>query len=151
MSPKYLERVAQAFCFAAKPVRFIPFSLGHINNTFFVDCGEGNPQYILQRINTGIFQNPGQLMFNIKEISLHIARKVADEGGDSSRRSRTVIATNYGGDFYVDPDGGCWRAFLEIEMWFPMILPMIPRYCIKAQLPLAAFEATIRLSGRRSL
>lgn len=115
MSPKYLERVAQAFCFVAKPVRFIPFSSGHINNTFFVDCGEGNPQYILQRINTGIFQNPGQLMFNIKEISLHIARKVADEGGDPSRRSRTVIATNYGGDFYVDPDGGCWRAFLEIE------------------------------------
>lgn len=115
MSVKYLERAAQAFCFAAKPVRFVPFSSGHINSTFFVDCGGGNPQYILQRVNTDIFQDPRHLIFNIKDVSLHIARKVAAEGGDPARQSRTVIATKAGDDFYVDPDGGCWRAFLEID------------------------------------
>lgn len=56
MSIKYLEEAGNAFQFAAKPVRYERCDTGHINNTFFVDCGVGNPKYILQRVNTDIFK-----------------------------------------------------------------------------------------------
>ena len=118
MSAKYLEDAAAAFCFAAAPVRFAPLSAGHINYTFLVDCGEESPQYILQRVNTDVFRCPRRLMSNVKGISRHIAEKVARSGGDPQRMARTIIETKAGDDCYIDPEGGFWRAFLEIENVF---------------------------------
>ena len=39
-----------------------PYGNGHINDTYCVTY----PRYILQRINTGIFKNPDELMENIE-------------------------------------------------------------------------------------
>ncbi len=115
MPVKYLNKAAEAFAFAAAPVHLKPLSAGHINHTFLADCGAGNPQYILQRINTEIFSHPHELMSNIKGISRHIAHKAAQSGGDPGRMARTVIETKSGEDYYIDPDGKYWRAFLEID------------------------------------
>ncbi len=115
MSIKYLEEAGNAFQFAAKPVRFERCDTGHINNTFFVDCGEGNPQYILQRVNTEIFKKPLELMSNIKGVCLHVAKKIEQEGGNPDREVRKIIQTKDGDDYYVDPDGRYWRAYLEID------------------------------------
>ena len=118
MSTEYLARAAQAFCFAGPPVHFTPLSAGHINNTFLVDCGEGSPKYILQRVNTEVFPDPRRLMSNVKGVSLHIAGKVIQAGGNPRRMARTVVETKDKDDCYIDPDGGFWRAFLEIENVF---------------------------------
>ena len=115
MSIKYLEEAGNAFQFAAKPVHFERCDTGHINNTFFVDCGEGNPQYILQRVNTEIFKKPLELMSNIKGVCLHVAKKIEQEGGNPDREVRKIIQTKDGDDYYVDPDGRYWRAYLEID------------------------------------
>ena len=48
MPVKYLDKAAEAFQFAAAPIHLQPLSAGHINYTYLVDCGAGNPQYILQ-------------------------------------------------------------------------------------------------------
>lgn len=118
MSAKYLEDAAAAFCFAAAPVHFAPLSAGHINYTFLVYCGEKSPQYILQRVNTDIFRCPRRLMSNVKGVSRHIAEKVVRSGGDPRRMARTIIETKTGDDCYIDPEGGFWRAFLEIDNVF---------------------------------
>lgn len=115
MPVKYLDKAAEAFQFSAAPVRLKPLSAGHINYTYLVDCGAGNPQYILQRVNTEIFKNPYELMSNIKGVSRHIARKAAQNGGDPGRMARTIIETKSGDDYFIDPDGGYWRSFLEID------------------------------------
>lgn len=106
------------FVLPGRPVHFTPLSAGHINNTFLVDCGEGSPKYILQRVNTEVFPDPRRLMSNVKGVSLHIAGKVIQAGGNPRRMARTVVETKDKDDCYIDPDGGFWRAFLEIENVF---------------------------------
>ena len=115
MSVKYLEEAGIAFDFAAEPVKYERCDAGHINDTYFVSCGDGNPGYILQRVNTGIFKDPIKLMANIKGVCTHVAAKIAAEGGDPDREVRKIIQTKSGDDYYVDPDGCYWRAYLEIR------------------------------------
>ena len=115
MSVKYLEEAGKAFDFAAEPVKYERCDAGHINDTYFVSCGDGNPGYILQRVNTGIFKDPIKLMANIKGVCTHVAAKIAAEGGDPDREVRKIIQTKSGDDYYVDPDGCYWRAYLEIR------------------------------------
>jgi len=115
MEVKYLDMAGAAFDFAAPPVRFKRCDTGLISDTFFIDCGEGKPGYILQKINTEIFPEPDKLMSNIKGVCSHVAKKVEAEGGDPLREVRTVISTKSGEDYFVDPDGCYWRAFLEIS------------------------------------
>ena len=105
MSVKYIEEAGSAFAFAAAPVSYERCDAGHINDTYFVNCGEGNPKYIMQRVNTDIFKDPIQLMSNIKGVCLHVAKKIKAAGGDSDREVRKIIETKSGDDYYVDPDG----------------------------------------------
>ncbi len=114
MGVSYLDMAGAAFDFAAPPVEYKRCNAGLISDTFFIDCGVGNPGYILQKINTEIFPEPDKLMANIKGVCSHIAKKVEEAGGDPLREVRTVVGTKDGKDYFVDPDGCYWRAFLEI-------------------------------------
>ena len=49
-----LEKVVENFSVKAG---IVPYGNGHINDTYFVSCGEGNPKYIMQRVNTDIFKD----------------------------------------------------------------------------------------------
>ncbi len=115
MEVKYLSMAGAAFDFAAPPVNFKRCNSGLISDTFFIDCGEGMPGYILQKINTEIFTEPEKLMSNIKGVCTHVAKKIEEAGGDPLREVRTVISTKSGEDYFVDPEGCYWRAFLEIS------------------------------------
>lgn len=114
MEVKYLDMAGAAFDFAAPPVSFKRCDSGLISDTFFISCGKDKPGYIIQKINTEIFTAPHALMSNIKGVCTHVAKKIAAEGGDPLREVRTVIPTKSGDDYFVDPDGCYWRAFLEI-------------------------------------
>ena len=116
-----------------------PLSAGHINYTYLVDCGAGNPQYILQRVNTEIFKNPFELMSNIKGVSRHIACKAAQSGGDPGRMARTIIETKSREDYYIDPDGGYWRSFLEIDDVVSFDFPGSPELFYKSAVAFGRF------------
>ena len=73
---------------------------GHINDTYLVETDEN--KFILQKINTGIFKNPEQLMDNISRITEHLKKKIRDLGGDEERETLTVIKTDDGDLFYTD-------------------------------------------------
>lgn len=139
MPVKYFDMASEAFQFAAVPIRLKPLSAGHINYTFLVDCGEGNPQYILQRVNTEIFQKPFELMSNIKGVSRHIARKALQNGGDPDRMARTIIETKSGEDYFIDPDGGYWRSFLEIDNVVSFDFPDGPELFYKSAVAFGRF------------
>jgi Ser/Thr protein kinase RdoA (MazF antagonist) len=93
-----------------------PYGSGHINDTYRVimqDAGTAQP-FILQRINTAIFKNPVALMENIQRVTSHLASRVANQP-DCGRRALTLIPTRDGHAWYVDPNGGYWRAYPFIE------------------------------------
>ncbi|MBQ2729685.1 MAG: aminoglycoside phosphotransferase family protein [Clostridia bacterium] len=139
MEVKYLDLAGAAFDFAAPPVNFKRCNTGLISDTFFIDCGEGKPGYILQKINTEIFREPEKLMSNIKGVCSHIAKKVEEEGGDPLREVRTVISTKTGEDYYIDPEGGFWRAFLEISDVISYDYPDSPELFYKSAVAFGRF------------
>lgn len=91
---------------------------GHINSTFLVASsgGAGERRFILQRINSSVFRDPGALMQNLGRISRHLrARLEREGGGDLDRRVLSLVPTLDGADFFVDGAGGHWRCFPFIE------------------------------------
>ncbi len=139
MEVKYLDMAGAAFDFAAPPVSFKRCDSGLISDTFFISCGEDKPGYIVQKINTEIFTDPHALMSNIKGVCTHIAKKIAAEGGDPLREVRTVIPTKGGDDYFVDPEGCYWRAFLEIPNVVSYDFPETPELFYKSAIAFGKF------------
>lgn len=52
-----------------------PLGQGHINETYLLDPGNGDPKYVLQKINKDVFGDPHHLMENIQTIRSHVAIK----------------------------------------------------------------------------
>ena len=73
---------------------FQPITAGHINHTYAVFVvGEQHPKYVLQKINTDVFQKPDELIANIKGVCSHIRRKIIERGGDPMRETLTLLPT----------------------------------------------------------
>lgn len=65
--------------FIDEPVSNIsPLGQGLINDTYLVESESG--KFVLQRINTAIFQDPDLLMYNIVAVTSHIRRKLEQQG-----------------------------------------------------------------------
>lgn len=95
------------------------YGSGHINDTFKVECASGR-KYILQRINTGIF-NPDVVMDNIRRVTAHIASKGA--------KTLEVVS-------YVNP----WRLYVFIEGAHTVDLITEPAQAFKAAEAFAGFQ-----------
>ncbi|MEE0944134.1 MAG: aminoglycoside phosphotransferase family protein [Clostridia bacterium] len=85
-----------------------PFGNGHINDSYIA---ESNPTYILQKINSNVFKNPHQVMENIVNVTEHLKRKVAENGGDVERETLSVIKTIDGENLYKAEDGNYFRMY----------------------------------------
>jgi hypothetical protein len=68
----------------------------------------------LQRINVNVFKDPVALMQNVERVTTHLAAQVAGEP-DSGRRVLTLIPARDGRNWYVDPEGGYWRAYYFVS------------------------------------
>ena len=90
---------------------------GHINCTyrvFFYRHGEFK-DYILQSVNTYVFQNPVQVMENISAVTEFVRAKIKS-GGRSAKRYVLHYAKTEDGKYYtVLPDGGFWRCCRFID------------------------------------
>lgn len=76
---------------------------GHIHDSFLVsDCGFSEKAYLLQRINTEVFQNPRQLMENIFTICRHLR-----SNEPNAVNLRMIPCRN--GDLFFENESGCWR------------------------------------------
>ncbi len=89
-----------------------PYGNGHINDTFIIT---EKPNFLLQRINTDVFKNPGEVMENIENVTVHIKKKLIERGKDPTRCTLTVIKTRDGKRYYEDPYGNCFRVFSFID------------------------------------
>lgn len=81
---------------------------GHINDTYVV---HSEPQYILQRINKNVFNDPSKVMENIVGVTKFLREKIIKAGGDPDRETLNVINTVDGKSYYVHDDGEYYRVY----------------------------------------
>ena len=116
---KYLQNALDAFDFGGgEVVGAVRYGKGHINDTFCVHTQPGeNPcrRFILQRISSGAFHHPEQLMANIVGVTSYLSKEIAAAGGDPTRETMQVCLTKDGKSFYADEEGGAWRVYPFIE------------------------------------
>lgn len=90
-----------------------PIGCGHINDTLKVTFrhADAETDYILQRINTGVFKNPDELMENVDRVTAYLADRIRKNGGDPARETLTVYLTKDGNRYYRTADGECMRVY----------------------------------------
>lgn len=118
VDPSLLVEIPRRFQLLGDVLGIDPYGTGHINDTFVVTCDQaGEPvRYLLQRLNTGIFKTPRELMKNISEVTGHIRGKLKKRGEPFTRKVLTLLpTTDSGGYFLDDPELGFWRCYLFIE------------------------------------
>lgn len=111
------QTVAAAFCLKGTPITITPYGNGHINDTFLLTCkdGESERKYILQRINSSIFQDPPALMENMANVTAFLRKNIAQKGGNPERETLNVIKTKSGENYHIDSCHSYWRVFLFID------------------------------------
>ena len=90
---------------------------GHINMTYKVYYYRGGEMkdYILQRVNTYVFQDPVGVMENISSVTEFIRAKIKATGA-SAKRSVLHYSKTENGEYYtLLPDGGFWRCCRYID------------------------------------
>lgn len=68
----------------------VPFGDGLINDTFCTDDGK----YLVQRINTAVFNDLDGLMHNIELVTEHLKTKIIAENGNPERQTLTIVKTD---------------------------------------------------------
>ena len=107
-----LQEIAAKFDLRGTATSIKPLGEGFINDTLLVCVdGEEQPAYILQRKNHVVFPDVPAMMQNIKMVTEHIKKKVADP----LRETLTVIPTKDGALYYKDEDGNFWAVCLYIS------------------------------------
>ena len=92
------------------PVSCERYGHGHINETYRVLTAEGG-DYILQKLNRGVFKNPEQVMENIALVTEHIGKKLVAKGQDPLRGTLHLCKADDGKPYNIDGDGELWRVF----------------------------------------
>lgn len=93
-----------------------PFGGGHINDTFlFRPAGDSAHQYVLQRINSGAFPHPNEVMENMYRVTEHLRARIAERGGDPERETLRLLKTNDGALFLTDRNGDVWRSYRFVD------------------------------------
>ena len=113
-----VSKIASQFNFVGERLDARPHGTGHIHDTTVVRfrSAEGSVQrYILQRLNTNVFQQPERLMENIESITVHLRTKILADGGDSMRQTLNLVPARDGKPFVRTGAGEYWRAFHFIE------------------------------------
>ncbi len=115
-------RIAGTFATPSEAVRIRPISDGHIHETYWCTCRDGS-DYVLQRINTGVFADPVGVMRNIVS--------VLEAGGSTGeiRLPALVSARDSVADDLpvVRWDDGWWRLWHAIAGSIPAPIPAGPR------------------------
>ena len=105
------EKISENFKLEGEVISAVKYGSGHINDTFLVTTkvNGGERKYILQRINKNVFKRPDLLMNNFALVTGHLAKKIAENGGDVKRETLNLIKTFEDGDYYESPEGDYWR------------------------------------------
>lgn len=94
------------------------FGSGLIHDTWLCSFTEGDTphQYILQRINTAVFQQPQKLMENMAVVTSHIVSRLRTQGVAAPEKHALSLVPAWSGKSYVlDSSREYWRVFPFID------------------------------------
>ncbi len=114
---KQIRDVCDKFGLTGEYRSYEVINSGHINTTYkvyFFRDGELK-DYILQRVNTYVFQNPVAVMDNISSVTEYIRAKIKEKQATAKRNVLHYSRTD-GQEYYTYmPDGGFWRCCRYID------------------------------------
>ena len=112
-----LKNVLKNFSICGDLVSVEPYGNGHINVTYLAVYNENGKtvRYILQKINSKLFNPVEKLMRNIELVTEFNRKKIVENGGDPDRESLTIVRTNDGKTFYKTEDDEYFRVYIFIE------------------------------------
>ena len=123
-----------------------PYGTGHINDTFLATFDQaGTPvRYTLQHINTNIFKDPAGLMDNVKRVTEHSRRRLAEtHAAEPSRRALKLVPSVTGDVLHFDADGQAWRCYLFVEKCHTVDIVDSPASAFEAARAFARFQALL--------
>jgi Ser/Thr protein kinase RdoA (MazF antagonist) len=99
-----------------------PHGSGIIHNTYLVKLSRGDGRFILQRMNTQVFKNPELIMHNLQIVGEHVRErtKFVDHTLFKEWQVINIIPARDGRNFFIDPEGGYWRALSFIRGASPL-------------------------------
>lgn len=111
------QKILSNFLINGKFVSCQPYGNGHINETYLAVFDESGKtkRYILQKINSTLFNPVEKLMKNIELVTEFNRKKVKERGGDPDRESLTIVKTIDGKTFYKKDDNDYFRVYIFIE------------------------------------
>ncbi|MEL6139302.1 MAG: phosphotransferase [Cyanobacteria bacterium J06628_6] len=107
-----LMQIADQFNTGGRVQTIKPLGSGNINDTFQVLLDNSPaPYFVLQRLNTQVFQQPHQVMHNICCFTEHVQRRLDRLTLQAGRRwvVPRVIRTHQGHDHWLNAQGEFWR------------------------------------------
>ena len=104
----------EAFERGGKIVNVEQFTAGLINATYLIETDRAE-KYILQKINTFVFKNPAELMFNIVGVTKHITEKIKENGGNYKRENLNFLPCKTDDFYYCDDNNGAWRMYIYVD------------------------------------
>ena len=112
-----LKLVLDNFDINGELVSVDPYGEGHINRTYLAvyNNNGARKRYILQKINSTLFNPVENLMSNIVAVTEFNRAKIREKGGDPDRESLTVIKTKNGNWFYKRDENSYYRVYVFIE------------------------------------
>lgn len=111
-----MKNIAALFKIENKVEQICPLGNGLINDSFLVATSGNAPDYVLQKINTGIFPDVEALQRNIDVVTNHIRKKLENEGEkDIDRKVLRFIPAVSDGKTYSNVGSEYWRMSEFIE------------------------------------
>ncbi|OUW17240.1 MAG: hypothetical protein CBD18_05135 [Opitutales bacterium TMED158] len=112
------ESIAANFDVPGQVVTVLNIDTGNVNDTYRVikRTTYSEVQFVLQRISQAVFPNPDLVMSNMKAITDYAHERLEENASQSRRiwQLPRVIQTTDGKDYFLDENGGYWRALSMI-------------------------------------
>lgn len=136
-----LFHIAEGFLPAGALHTIAPLGIGNINDSFLA---EGTEKYVLQRINTDVFQDPKGVMRNIQLTCTHLEEKIRAEGKDPWRESLQFLPTRTDGTLlYTAEDGTAWRMYRFVDDVITLQNASSPDAAYKAAFAFGRFQSRL--------
>lgn len=114
---KTLKEVCERFLIEGEFRRFEVINSGHINTTYRVYYFRNGEEkdYIVQRVNTYVFQNPIEMMENISSVTEFIRKKIKEKQRTAKRNVLHYAKTAEDKYYTFMDDGSFWRCCRYID------------------------------------
>ncbi len=125
---QHLVDIADRFKPQGQIINIQEYGSGNINHTYLVTVDAASEKYfILQRLNTQVFQQPKLVMNNMDIVTNHLSNRLQQENLSSDKPSAyasfvdgrfwytpRVLLTSEGENYWLDNNGLFWRAITFI-------------------------------------